>query len=351
MQVKAVAIHASRQTDTPERLGSPFLPACFAHLLAVGKLLSHVVQQKIRIGPDQLERLHGVGSVTAGDKFRCMAGCAAGCVKKLLSPQHGGITHIAALRHCKVFGVKGHEIENGVWRLHWPKPWLHAGRHGKTVFLNVGAITIGVLCIRRGNADIVGEGAGALVADAGVLGFPAKSAELHFAGPVIPYKSRAPGNAVAIFVIRIGAGQNVGIGNGLDQPKPKGWHCNPRRQSRIDAQGAIVQACHGIVWLAQHHHLAVGQPHGLFDIGDDRFALCGEAGNGNVLKLPAIGLVGKIQHLVARNRCPFRLVAGRPGQPQKQGDGIFAGKWRSASAVLHMAGLAGSGVIERPQPV
>ncbi|MNL23896.1 hypothetical protein D3C87_1453070 [compost metagenome] len=112
-----------------------------------------------------------------------------------------------------------------------------------------------------------------------------------------------------------------------------------------------MQACHGIVWLAQHHHLAVGQPHGLFDIGDDRFALCGEAGNGNVLKLPAIGLVGKIQHLVARNRCPFRLVAGRPGQPQKQGDGIFAGKWRSASAVLHMAGLAGSGVIERPQPV
>ncbi|MNT47071.1 hypothetical protein D3C72_1837570 [compost metagenome] len=74
----------------------------------------------------------------------------------------------------------------------------------------------------------MGEGAGALVAHARILRFPAKPSEFYLASAMILDPCRTPGNAVAIVVIWVGVGQNIGLGNGLDQAKPKGRHGNAR---------------------------------------------------------------------------------------------------------------------------
>lgn len=226
MQVKTIAIHAFCQTYAPERLGPPVSSACFAHLLAIGKLLSHVMQQKIGIGPDKLKRMHRIGGIASGDEFGGVAGRAARCVKELLAPQHHRLTDITPLRHGEVFSVEGHEIENLIRRLHRPEPRLHARWHGETFFLPVGTVAIGIRRIRCGDADIVGESACALVAYARVLSFPTKPPDFRFAGAMILDPSGTPLNAVPILVVRIGVGQNIGVADSFYQAKPKGRHGN-----------------------------------------------------------------------------------------------------------------------------
>ena len=61
MEEERVAADRLRQSDPPERGRAPFAAGRDTHRLPIGKPIAHVMQQKIRIGPDQLERMRGIG--------------------------------------------------------------------------------------------------------------------------------------------------------------------------------------------------------------------------------------------------------------------------------------------------
>jgi hypothetical protein len=66
------------QADAPKRRGLPFAAGGAAFGAVVGQPRAHVVQQKVGIGPDQLEALLGLAVQPVGDVFRRVAGLAAG---------------------------------------------------------------------------------------------------------------------------------------------------------------------------------------------------------------------------------------------------------------------------------
>jgi hypothetical protein len=60
------------------------------------------VQEKVGIGPDELEALRGLICEAMRDELRRMAGGAAGVVEDLLAAEHLRVAHVAPGRYAEV---------------------------------------------------------------------------------------------------------------------------------------------------------------------------------------------------------------------------------------------------------
>ena len=70
-----------------------------------------------------------------------------------------------------------------------------------------------------GDVHVVSEGAGHLVPNARLRGFVAEASETQFARLWILHDLRAPGNAVAVHVIRVGLREDFTFADRLQQPE------------------------------------------------------------------------------------------------------------------------------------
>src|SRR5690349_15945301 len=78
VQEEFVAGAGLGEPDTPERRRAPLGSAGVAFRAMIGEPFAHVVEQEVRVGPDQLESVLGNVGVAAGDELGGVAGNAAG---------------------------------------------------------------------------------------------------------------------------------------------------------------------------------------------------------------------------------------------------------------------------------
>ena len=83
-----VAADDGRVADAPERRGSPFLARGPAFRSAVGQSRPHVVEQEVRVRPDELPAQLGPLGIHAGQVLRRVAGRASRLVEDPLPAQH-----------------------------------------------------------------------------------------------------------------------------------------------------------------------------------------------------------------------------------------------------------------------
>ena len=167
VQEEGVAADLTGKADPPQRRRAPLRAGSVADLLAIGQAGAHVVQQKVGIGPDQLERLRLVRGVAAGDEFRRVTGDAAERVKMRFAGKHIRVADIAACRHRQVLGIEGHEIHDRGRRLAVAEALLNPDRQREAGGFRRGTIAPGFVHLRRRDAEVIGERFRRLLADGG----------------------------------------------------------------------------------------------------------------------------------------------------------------------------------------
>ena len=200
-----------------------------------------------------------------------------------------------------------------------------------------------------GQAHIAREGLGILLVEVGLAGLPAEAAEYAALLRAVPDAIGAPGNAIAIGVVRVGIGQDGRLGYGFQQAQADHRRRYARRELGIRMQGAIAQLADLQPGLAQLDLKAIGQADGLRAIADPHLGFGGCAWVGHVLQLATV--VRLAQHAQALD--DRGVFAGRrqrqAHQHRHRTEGI--GRRRMAAAVLDMAVLAGVGIEQRAQTV
>src|SRR3546814_12080317 len=96
MQEQGMAVNRFGQTDTPKRRRAPLAPRRLAVGPTIRQPLAHIMQQEVRVGPDELERLLRVGLVAARHIFRPMAGDAAAFIEQPLAGEDIRVVEVAA---------------------------------------------------------------------------------------------------------------------------------------------------------------------------------------------------------------------------------------------------------------
>ena len=203
-------------------------------------------------------------------------------------------------------------------------------RGGAAGGLRVGAVAPGVGVERGGDADIAQERGGGLLRHRGLRRLPAEPAEHGLGVLVAPGEIGAPGDAVAVAVVGVGGGEDVGLRYGLQQPHADHRRGDPGRQPRSGGERAVGEVGDAVARFAQARRLAVGQRDGDLLVGDRHLALGPGALDGEILQLAAIDRVGELED---------RRFGAR------------ARRRRMAAPVLQMAALARPRVEQRPEPV
>ena len=125
-------------------------------------------------------------------------------------------------------------------------------------------------------------------------------------------------------------------------PSPNtGWAMRGGRHDlhpkRAELQIAELQAR-----PTQRHALTIGQDDGLFAVGNARLTLGGDARNGVIIELIAVGRV--------RIGAAMGTGAGNTQPDQHAVHGLVRPRRRGAAAVLHMAPQTRDVVVDRPEP-
>ncbi len=351
VQQEGVPADGLRQADAPERWRAPPAAAGDPDLLPIRKLLAHVVQQEIGIGPDELEGLRLVVGIAAGDELRRMAARAAEIVEDLLATERLGKARLSPRRHGEVSGVEGNEVEHRVRSFCRSETRLLAGRHGKAFCLRRGAVAVRPVGVGGGDADIGGESVGALLPHGGILRLPAETAEHRLAGPGIARQRGAAADPVAIGVVRIGKRQDIGLVDRLDQAEPDHRLGHARRERRRRIERPVGEVGYGIARSAQRNGLTVGEGEGLLRVADLQMTLGCKAGHGAILKLGTVNRIRKVADLMCFDQPPFLVVARRARQAEEHRSRIGGAFGRASAPVLQVAALAGAGIVERTEPV
>ncbi|MNI70954.1 hypothetical protein D3C73_1268000 [compost metagenome] len=142
-----------------------------------------------------------------------MAALAAGLVEQVLARQHLRCVHIAARRYGQVTGIEGHQAQDVVADFLLAIGAVAIGR-GQAVGLGRGAIVVGLQ--GTGQAHVAGKGVHILLVDVGLPGLPAEATDHGLALGVVPHAVSPPADAVAVVVVRIFVGQQVGFGDGFE---------------------------------------------------------------------------------------------------------------------------------------
>jgi hypothetical protein len=351
VQELGVPAHRLGQADAPERRRAPFAPARRALGPMVGQPLAHIVQQKVGIGPDQLEGLLRAALVAAGDVFRRVAGRAAALVEQLLAGEHLRIVEVAARRDREVARIEHHEIEHLPRDLD-PGVVIAAARRLKTSGLPLGAVAARVRRQIGGEADIGGEGVGGLLADRRLARLPAEAAEHRPAVLLAPDPIRPPGDAVAVGIVRIGPGEDVEFVDQLKKAEPDHRRRHPRRQHHVFVHRPEIEIGDLVARLAQPHGLATLELDRDLLVADAYAAFGRVALDREILDLAAIGRLGQGRVANARQRVALETVLWRYAEPhQHRAARLLSGRRRMAATVLEMTALAGSGVVERSEAV
>ncbi|MNF60774.1 hypothetical protein D3C84_423960 [compost metagenome] len=184
-----------------------------------------------------------------------------------------------------------------------------------------------------------------------LAGFPAEAAEHRLAGDVVPDLVGATADTVAIGVVRIGVGQQGGFGNGFQQAQADHGRRHAGGEQGVRVHLAIAELADRKARLAQLDGGAIGEGHRYRLVTDPYLAFRLDAGDGHVLQLAA---VDRFRHHAQAFQQPRVLGGGvgRDRQAHQHGHGVIrAGRRRMATAVLHVAVLAGVGVEQRAQAI
>jgi len=156
-QLYSVSDHKSGiPTKTPERRCSPFATRCAAFGHIVGQTLAQIMQQHVRIRPDQLKALLGLIGEAVGDKTGLVICSTTRGVKNLFTQKYVRVICIAAGRYAQIAVEKSNEIKARLINLS-ATIILITMRSFSASDLDLRTIT-GALCKQgRGNADVPGE--------------------------------------------------------------------------------------------------------------------------------------------------------------------------------------------------
>ena len=210
-----------------------------------------------------------------------------------------GLFDVAARRHGEILRIEGDEIHDRRRRLDFAETCLHAGGHGQ-------ARRSPPRCNRPSACGTSGvempmspaKASAACWRIDGVCAFQPKRPSVSFAAPAVAHDVRLSGDAVAIGVVRIGVGQDVGGMDLLDKAEADHRRRHPRRQRRVqDRADHRPDRSTRVGRLAQRDGRAVAERDRYLLVGDVHPAFAGEARHGKILQLPAIDRIGKVEHL------------------------------------------------------
>ncbi len=210
--------------------------------------------------------------------------------------------------------------------------------------------------MQRGrDADVAGEGRGRLVADRRLPGLVAEAAEHHPAFGLRPDQVRPAADAVAVGVVGVGQRQDVGLRHRLEQAEPDHLRRHPRRDLHVRADrpvgeigdrdssaGAATPPRRRRASPAPRRSRSPSAPRPAGPAprrsaaGRRRSARAGWRDSPRSPPAPAAG------------PRPRAGTDSRRNMPTAGSSGPVGG---CAAPVLQVAGLAGAGVEERPQPV
>ena len=207
------------------------------------------------------------------------------------------------------------------------------------------------LDVRVGDAEVADESLGGLFADRGARRLPAEAAERQLAARAVADDRGLARNAIAVAILGIGIGENVGRMDLLDEAEPDHLGRDARRKRGRSAERPVARVLDAIARFAQRQRRTVTEPDGNLLIGNRHPAFAGKAGNREVLQLPAIDRIGEVQHPAVGDRRLLLRRLGLARQAQEHRGRIGIGFGRMAAAVLQVAALAGARVEQRPKPV
>ena len=111
----------------------------------------------------------------------------------------------------------------------------------------------------RGNAHVALEGPGRLAGYAGLVGFPAQAAYALGLRKVIPHAVRLAFDGTSACRLGCGVGQDVFVGDGLQQAHARYLRRNTRADHDAVGQRAIGQFRHAVERLVQRVARAIGK--------------------------------------------------------------------------------------------
>ena len=316
----------------------------------VGQTLAHVVQEKVGIGPDQLEGLRDLALDPAGHVFRHMAGNAARGIEDLLAAQDLRVARATPFGHAKVAGIEGDKVQVRLRHLK-PVGRVRAGFRDDAGGLTGGTIAVTRRMERRRQPHVARKCARGLFLDGGLTGLVAEAAQHRRPVAGRDNDVRAAGNAVAIRVVGVGMGKDLGRRDRLKKAKADHLLRHPGRQHQIGRGHPVARIGQRIGRGVKDDRLAVREGQG--DLGrlDPHPALGGDPGQAEVLQLPAIDRVGVCRDPV-RDQRGFGCGPARHRQAQEKADGVFVRRRRGQPApVLQVAKLAGPRIEKRAEPV
>ncbi|MNH09864.1 hypothetical protein D3C81_1113430 [compost metagenome] len=188
-----------------------------------------------------------------------------------------------------------------------------------------------------------------LLVDVGLPGFPAEAADHGGALGIVPDAVGTAADTIAIAVVRVFVGEDVGLGDGFEQTQANHWRRHAGRETGVRVHRTIAQLGDLQGRLAQFDLVAIFEGDGLAVVGHPYLAFRRYAGDRHVLQLGAVdrlrdyadsldllgqeGLVGDRQAHQHRHRV------------------IGVRLRRMAAAVAHVAVLAGVGVEQRAEAI
>ncbi|MNG99956.1 hypothetical protein D3C79_591390 [compost metagenome] len=183
-----------------------------------------------------------------------MATLATRLVEQVLARQHLWRADVAAGRHRQVAGVERDQAQDVVADFFLAIGTVAVGR-SQAAGLCRSAIVVGQQ--GAGQAHVAGKGVHVLLVDVGLPGFPAEAADHCFALGVVPHTVGPPADAIAVTVVRVFVGQQVGFGDRFKQAQADHRWCHPRRKARVGVHHSIAELGDLQGWLAQLDLMAV----------------------------------------------------------------------------------------------
>ncbi|MCY1434067.1 hypothetical protein D9M71_501120 [compost metagenome] len=154
----------------------------------------------------------GLGGIGGGGELWRVAALATGLVEQVLARQYLWRAHVAAGRHGQVAGVESDQAQDVVADFLLAIGTVAVGR-GQAVGLRRGTVIVGLQ--GGGQAHVAGKGVHVLLVDVGLPGLPAEAADHGLALGIVPHPVGPPADAVAVAVVGVFVGQQVGFGDGF----------------------------------------------------------------------------------------------------------------------------------------
>ena len=225
----------------------------------------------------------------------------------------------------------------------WPAP---AGR------LPLGAFTPWRRSKRTGNSNVPGHRGRALIDDSRSPRLPAEPAEHHPAVFRTPHPPRSAGYPIAVRIVGISPGKDVGYGNRLDEPQPDHRRRDPGARHDLRIERAVPGIDYRVTRLLQGDLRAVIKHHLPLVAGDPDLPFRRQPRNRDILKLRAVGRLGNHRRAPRSEQRELFLHAGWDRKPnQHRYRAVISIDRGMATSVLQVTTLARASVVQRPESV